>query len=61
MLNVLALGCTRITLVTNVGGRDEAKTLFASLDGRGRKGKAKEGRGREGKEKGGKTFPLFGS
>jgi hypothetical protein len=32
--------------------------LFASLEARGREGKAKKGKGRE---KGGKTFPLFES
>jgi len=35
--------------------------LFASFDGRGRKGLGGEEKGRKGREKGGKTFPLFGS
>jgi len=35
--------------------------LFASFEGRGRKGLRGEGKGREGREKGGKTFPLLES
>jgi len=35
--------------------------LFASFEGRGRKGLGGEGKGREGREKGGKTFPLLES
>jgi len=35
--------------------------LFASFEGRGRKGLGGEGKGRKGREKGGKAFPLFGS
>jgi len=37
------------------------KTLFASFEGRGRRGLGGEGKGREGREKGGKALPLFGS
>jgi len=35
--------------------------LFASFEGRGRRGLGGEGKGREGREKGGKALPLFGS
>jgi len=35
--------------------------LFASFEGRGRKGVGGEGKGRKGREKGGKVFPLFES
>jgi len=37
------------------------KALFASFEGRGRKGLGGKGKGREGREKGGKSFPLFWS
>jgi len=35
--------------------------MFASFEGKERKGKGEEGKGREGREKRGKTFSLFGS
>jgi hypothetical protein len=58
---VLFIRATNKSKATTKGASTITKALFASFEGKERKGLGGEGKEREGREKGGKTFPLFGS